>query len=206
MRTRKSLFEIVVLGVSLLACVVLAMGDDASKKKEKARAHLAEARRLAADYKIDKAAGKARDALTDDPSLAEAHVYLGLERFRANDLKGAQAEFSRALEQDPYQAAAHCQLAYVLYQQGQLEDATDHWSLSSRLDPTSPQTLAGLALSQFKHGQEQDALKTYEKALMYDRRFADAKFLAGDTGPRWSGPLLEDFRQLLAKVPKSSYP
>jgi len=205
MRTQKSLFEIVVLSVSLLACVAAA-GDDASKKKEKARVHLLEARRLAADYKIDKAAGKARDALSDDPSLAEAHVYLGLERLRANDLSGAQAEFSRALEQDPYQAAAHCQLAYVLYQQGQLEEATDHWSLSSRLDPTSPQTLAGLALSQFKHGQEQDAIKTFEKALMYDRRFADAKFLASDNGPKLSGLLLEDFRQLLAKVPKPSYP
>lgn len=202
MRARKSHREIVLFCLSLLACVALAAGNDASKKKEKARARLQEARRLAADYKIDKAAGKARDALADDPSLAEAHVYLGLERFRVNDLKGAQAEFSRAIEQDPYQAAAHCQLAYVLYEQGQFEDAMDHWSLSSRLDSTSPQTFAGLALSQFKHGQEQDALKTFEKVLMYDRRFADAKFLASDNGPKWSGPLLQDFQQLLAKVPK----
>jgi len=206
MKAAKSFRAILAIGLMTLECLSLANGDDAAKKREKARALLADARRLAADYKIDKAAEKARDALDNDPSLAEAHVYLGLKNLRANDLKGAQDEFARALDQDPYQAAAHCQLAYVLYQQGQLEDATDHWSLSARLDPTSPQTLAGLALSQFKHGQEDDAVKTYQKALLYDRRFSDAKFLASDNGPRWSGALLADFQQLLAKVPKPSYP
>lgn len=190
----------------LLLGVIAAAGDDASKKKDKAYQHLMEARRLAADYKIDRAADKARDALKDDPTLAEAHVYLGLQRFRANDLKGAQAEFSTSLEMDPYQPAAHCQLAYVLYQQGQLEDATDHWTLAFKLDSTSPQIIAGVSLSQFKHGQQDDALKTFEKALMYDRRFANPQFLSGDSGPKWSGPLLQDFQELLAKVPKSAYP
>lgn len=206
MRTARSFIRALLPGLVLLACVGAASGDDASKKKEKAHSHLMEARRLAADYNMDKAADKAREALKDDPTLAEAHVYLGLERFRADDLKGAEAEFSRSLELDPYQAAAHCQLAYVRYQQGQLEEATDHWTLSSRLDSTSPQTFAGMALVQFKHGQEENALKTFEKVLMYDRRFADAKFLASDNGPKWSGALLHDFQQLLAKISKRSYP
>jgi tetratricopeptide (TPR) repeat protein len=190
----------------LLACAAAASGDDASKKKERAHSHLLEARRLAADYKMDKAADKAHEALNDDPTLAEAHVYLGVVRFRVNDLKGAEAEFSRALELDPYQAAAHCQLAYVRYQQGQLEDATDHWTLSSRLDSTSPQALAGVALSQFKRSQEEEAVKTFDKVLMYDRRFADSKFLGSDNGPKWSGPLLQDFEQLLAKITKRACP
>jgi tetratricopeptide (TPR) repeat protein len=193
------------LGLFLLLCAV-AVGEDAAKKKERAHSHLIEARRLAADYKMDKAADKARDALKDDPTLAEAHVYLGLERFRANDLKQSESEFKRALELDPYQAAAHCHLGYVLYQQGQLDPATDHWTLSTRLDSTSPQAYAGLALSQFKAGQEEQALKTYEKVLMYDRRFADAKFLESEKGPKLSGQLLQDFQQLLAKVPKANYP
>ena len=193
-------------GLFLLACTVTRAGDDSAKRKARAESRLTEARRLAADYRIEKAADKARDALKDDPSLAEAHVYLGLERARASDLKGAEAEFSRSLQLDPYEAAAHCQLAYVLYQQGELEDATDHWTLSSRLDPASPQTLAGLALSQFKHGQEEEAVKTFSKALMYDRRFADTKFLASDNGPKWSGAVLQDFELLLAKVPKQDYP
>jgi tetratricopeptide (TPR) repeat protein len=199
MRIRNLVVPVIIL---LLFSAVAAHGDDASKRKERARSHLAEAGRLAAGYRIDKAADKAREVLKDDPNSAEAHVYLGLERFRAGDLKGAESEFSRALELDPYQAAAHCQLAYVLYQQGQLEAATDHWTLSARLDTTSPQTLAGLALAQFKQGQEQEAMKTFDKALLYDRRFADIKFLGGDSGPKWSGSLLQDFQQLLAKVNK----
>jgi len=167
---------------------------------------LIEARRLASEYKIDKAADKAREVLKDDPTIAEAHVYLGVDRFRANDLKGAEAELNRALELDSYQAAAHCELGYVLYQQGQLEPATDHWTLAARLDPTSPRALAGVSLSQFKHGQKEDALKTFDKVLMYDRRFADAKFLESDKGPKWSGQLLQDFELLLATVPKPNYP
>jgi tetratricopeptide (TPR) repeat protein len=190
----------------LLFCAVATAGEDTSKKKNRAQSHLIEARRLAADYKMDKAADKARDALNDNPNLAEAHVYLGLDRLRASDLKTAHAEFAQALEMDPYLASAHCGLGYVLYQEGQLEDATDHWTLSIRLDSTSPQALAGLALSQFKHGQEEEAVRTYQKAITYDRRFTDSKFLESDKGPKWSGQLLQDFEVLLAKVPKPNYP
>ena len=197
---------IALLGLFLVSCVAGAAGDEASKRRERAQSHLIEARRLAADYRIDKAADKARDALKDNPNLAEAHVYLGLQHLRASDLKNAQAEFAQALEMDPYLASAHCGLGYVLYQEGQLESATDHWMLSARLDSTSPHALAGVALSQFKHGQEEEATRTYRKVLTYDRRFTDAKFLASDNGPKWSGQLLQDFEALLAKVPKSNYP
>ena len=180
--------------------------DDTAKRKERAQSHLIEARRLAADYKMDKAADKAREALKDNPGLAEAHVYLGLEHLRANDLSGAQAEFGQAIQLDAYQSSAHCGLGYVLYQQGELENATVHWMLSIRLDPTSPQGLAGVALSQLKHGQDEDAVRTYQKVLMYDRRFADSRFLESDRGPKWAGQILQDFIVLLAKVPKAAYP
>ena len=195
-----------IIFVSLLFCAATTAGEDVAKKKNRAQSHLIEARRLAADYKMDKAADKARDALNDNPNLAEAHVYLGLDRLRASDLKAAHTEFAQALDLDPYLASAHCGLGYVLYQEGQLESATDHWTLSNRLDPTSPQALAGLALAQFKHGQEEESVRTYQRALAYDRRFTDSKFLESDKGPKWSGQLLQDFEALLAKVPKTNYP
>ena len=191
------------VGLFLLASVAGVHGEDAAKKKDRAHSRLIEARRSAAEYKIEKAAAKAREALVDDPSLAEAHVYLGLERFRANDLKAAETEFLRALELDAYLAEAHCELGYLLYQKGEIEPATDHWTLAVRLDRASPLALAGLALSQFKHGREEDAFKTFDKALMYDGRLKNPKFLESDNGPKWSGLLLEDFKLLLAKAAKS---
>ncbi len=199
------------VGLSLSGALLFAFSpgvkaDDAWKRKERAHTHLIEARRLAADYRIDKAADKARDALKDDPSLAEAHVYLGLQRFRANDLKEAESTFNVALRLDPYQAAAHCYLAYSLYQEGQLESATDHWTLAARLDPTSPQALAGLALSQFKHGEEDNAARTFQKVLLYDKRFQDLTFLQNERGPKWSGVLLKDFSDLVAKMASRNYP
>jgi len=205
MRTRRFVLACILPGLGILAVTTNAKTDDAWKKKERAHTHLIEARRLAAEYKMDKAADKARDALKDDPSLAEAHVYIGVQRFRNNDWKEAENELKHALELDQYQAAAHCQLGFVLYQMGQLEPATDHWTLSTRLDPTSPQAFAGLALSQYKHGQEQDAARTLEKVFMYDKRFQDPVFLESDRGPKWNGQLLQDFKEMLARAPKASY-
>jgi len=205
MRARRWFLGALLPGFCLLAVVSARAGDDDFKRRQRAHAHLIEARRLAAEYKIDKAADRARDALKDDPTLAEAHVYIGMQRFRNNDLKEAESELNHALELDRYQAAAHCELGYVLYQMGQIESATDHWTLSARLDPTSPHAFAGLALSQFKHGQEQEAAKTLEKALMYDKRFQDPTFLESDRGPKWSGNLLQDFKEMLARTPKASY-
>ena len=197
---------VALVGLFVASCAVGVLGDDTLKKKDRAQSHLIEARRLAADYKIDKASDKARDALKDNPNLAEAHVYLGLERLRASDLKNAHVEFDQALELDPYLASAHCWLGYAMYEEGQLESATDHWTLATRLDSTSPHAFAGFALAQFKHGQKEEAIRTYEKALDFDRRFADAKFLESDKGPKWSGQLLQDFEELLAQMPKPSYP
>lgn len=198
--------EITLLGLVVASCVASAAGDEASKRRDRAQSHLIEARRLAADYKLDKAAEKARDALRDNPELAEAHVYLGWDRLRAGDVKSAQGDFARALELDPYLASAHCGLGYVLYQEGDLEQAADHWTLSVRLDATSPLAIAGVALAQFEHGQEQAAVRTYQKALDYDRRFTNSAFLESEKGPKLSGPLLQDFQALLAKLPKSTYP
>lgn len=205
MRTRRFFFAVVLPALCIFGSTTGTAGDDAWKKKERAHSHLIEARRLAAEYKIDKAADKARDALKDDPALAEAHVYIGIQRFRTNDLKEAESELKHALELDQYLAAAHCHLGYVLYQMGQLEAATDHWTLSTRLDPTSPHAFAGLALSQFKHGQEKEAARTFNKALMYDKRFQDPTFLESDRGPKWNGQLLQDFKEMLSRVPRSSY-
>ncbi|HEV2964577.1 MAG TPA: hypothetical protein VG649_22305 [Candidatus Angelobacter sp.] len=204
MTARRMFVRMSFAGLFLLASVAGVHGEDAAKKKDRAHSRLIEARRSAAEYKIEKAAAKAREALTDDPSLAEPHVYLGLERFRANDLKAAETEFLRAIELDVYLAEAHCEYGYLLYQKGELEPATDHWTLAVRLDPASPLALAGLALAQFKHDREEDAFKTLNKALMYDGRLKNPKFLESDNGPKWSGLLLEDFKLLLAKAAKPS--
>jgi tetratricopeptide (TPR) repeat protein len=201
------LFPKEVLGLLLcLVPLIGSAGDELAKQKDRARSYLIEARRLAADYKIDKAADKAREALKNDPTLGEAYVYLGMERFRAGAIKAAKDDLSHAIELDPYQAAAHCQLGFVLYQDGDIESATDHWNLSARLDPTSPLAIAGVAIAQFKNGQQDEAVKTFEKVLLYDRRFLNPNFVASDNGPKWSGQLLKDFEALETKATASPSP
>jgi len=200
MRRAKVFLNCTLIMLPYLVCTTASAGEDTAKRKARAQSHLIEARRLASDYKIGKAAASAREALKDNPNLAEAYVYLGLEYFRSGNLKAAKDEFSRALDLDSYEAEAHCQMGFVLYQQGEFESAVDHWNLSARIDPTSPQTIAGVALGQFKNGQEDAAIKTFEKILLYDHRFANPAFVSSDNGPKWSGALLQDFHALQEKA------
>jgi Tfp pilus assembly protein PilF len=193
--------------VALLFVLLVPLGPSANcaaNEKARALAHLNRARSFAAEYKADKAANEAQRALEDDPSLAEAYVYLGLPSLRKNKLKEAEGYFRKAIAMDPYQALAHCYLGYVLFGQGDIEAATDEWTDATKLDPTLPQAFAGLAIAQFKQGERRLAAKTYEKVLSYDRRYDDEKFLASDKGPHWSGTLLETARQLLPLVHKTS--
>src|ERR1700756_642027 len=67
MRPRKRFLICAFVMLPYLVWMAAAAGDDPAKRKERAHSHLIEARRLAADYKIDKAASNARDALKDDP-------------------------------------------------------------------------------------------------------------------------------------------
>jgi Tfp pilus assembly protein PilF len=197
-------------GVALLLgtflCATFGGSQDDWKKKDRARDKLIRARRLAAEYKMDRAASEAREALKNDPSLAEAYVYLGLDKMRDGNAEQAQAEFRKALEIDAYNAAAHCYLGYIFYERGDHEDALDEWTLATKLDPTSPHAHAGYALAQFRRGEKDLAARAFEKALTYDRRFADLKFLGSDKGPKWSLTLLKDAEQLLPLVTKPNYP
>jgi tetratricopeptide (TPR) repeat protein len=180
--------------------------QDDWKKKNKAQEQLIRARRAAADYKMDKAADEARQALKNDPSLAEAHVYVGLHRLREDDVPEAEAAFRRALDLDSYCAPAHCYLGYVFYRQGNFDQAQDHWSLAIKLDSKLPHSYIGMALSLHRQGERESAARTYEKAFLYDRRFADPKFLASDKGPRWRGDMLREIEEILTLVQKPKYP
>ncbi len=195
---------VVTLALSLGVPTGLCAGDE-YEKREKAHTHLIRARTAAAKYDIKRASNEAKKALKNNPNIAEAHVYVGLRHFRKDKLGKAEAEFRRALEIDPYQAGAHCYLGYIHYLRGDVERALDELNLAVKLDSTSPHAYAGLALSLFKTGREEDAARTYEKALIYDRRFTDIKFLK-KKGPRWNSEMIRDVQRLLPQVQKPGFP
>lgn len=194
------------VGCMVLSFVVLLHADDAWKKREEARKRLTRARQAAAEYKTEKAADEAREALKNDPKLVDAHVIIAMHELRENNLQKAEASLRRALELDNYNAGAHCYLGYFHYMQGKLDDALDEFTFSTKLDATSPHAFAGLALVQFRQGMKEQAAKNYERALTYDKRLADPKFLASDKGPRWPAAIIKDAEALLPLVQKSSFP
>jgi tetratricopeptide (TPR) repeat protein len=185
------------LAVVLTMLAARAVADDA-------QSHLAKAKDFAADYKMQKALDEAHKALALDPSLAEAHVIVGLVPLRARDWKTAQDEFQKAMEIDPYLASAHCYLGWVMLETGDTDSAIDQFNLALKLDTTSPQIYAGIAIAQYRQGKKDDAIRTFSKAARYDKRFTDPKFLANENGPKWAGKTLDDAEAIIPHVENNS--
>src|SRR4029077_2628787 len=80
----------------------------------------------------------ARGALAIDDHDPEAHVYLGeATRVLSWDLKGEQAELSRALELDHNCVTAHYYMAKLQIYLGNFPEARRHLETTRQLDPLS---------------------------------------------------------------------
>ena len=81
----------------------------------------------------------ANKALAIDERDAEAHAYLGeTKRILAYDLKGEEAELTRALEIDPNSAVTHLFMGLLQTALGKRELGLEHVQTAVRLDPLSP--------------------------------------------------------------------
>ena len=85
-----------------------------------------------------KARRAAAKALALDPSLAEAHMALGLLKFSVDwDWSGAEAEFKQATVLNPNNATAHRWYSFYLVTMGRLDEALKEIERAQDLDPLS---------------------------------------------------------------------
>src|SRR5215203_3610607 len=85
--------------------------------------------------RIEEAGARFAEAAQQDPTLPDAHYYLGVVREQQRDLPGAAAEYRRALSLSPL-PTAHDRLGFVLGQQGQTDAAIAEFERAIALDPT----------------------------------------------------------------------
>jgi serine/threonine protein kinase/tetratricopeptide (TPR) repeat protein len=118
---------------------------------------------------LSDAKAAATEAVTLDPSLAEAHVAVGhIKLWLDWDWPAAEREFTTGISLDPNSALAHDQYAAYLATLGRLPDAIAEARRALSLDPLSPIVNSHLGWLLLSAGQVDDATAQFRKTLEFD--------------------------------------
>src|SRR5262249_4025697 len=115
-----------------------------------------------------KAKAAARQALTIDPDLGEAHASLAHVRLHSWDWDGLDAEFQRALEINPAYAMAHYWYAEYLIASGRPDDAVAMVRKALSIDPLSPVLSASMGMILYLGRRIPEAIDALRKGLEID--------------------------------------
>lgn len=123
----------------------------------------------------------AAQALSLDPSLAEAHTSLGCVRATFDyDWAGAEQEFRHAIELKPsYSMARHWYALNCLVPQRRFDEALAELEAARELDPLSPVIVIGVGVGHYLAGRYERAIAAYREALEIDEHFGMACFFLG---------------------------
>jgi serine/threonine protein kinase/tetratricopeptide (TPR) repeat protein len=118
---------------------------------------------------LSDAKAAANEAVTLDPSLAEAHVAAGhIKLWLDWDWPAAEREFKTGISLDPNSALAHDQYAAYLATLGHVPDAMAEARRAQGLDPLSPIVNNHLGWLLLSAGQVDDATAQFRKTLEFD--------------------------------------
>jgi serine/threonine protein kinase/Tfp pilus assembly protein PilF len=118
---------------------------------------------------LSDAKAAADEAVSLDPSLAEAHVAAGhIKLWLDWDWPAAEREFTTGISLDPNSALAHDQYAAYLATRGRLADAIAEARRAQALDPLSPIVNSHLGWLLLSAGQVDDATAQFRKTLEFD--------------------------------------
>jgi serine/threonine protein kinase/Flp pilus assembly protein TadD len=120
------------------------------------------------------AAAAARRALELDPSLADAHVSIGVVQMHTGDMQGCIHSLRHAIELNPALALAHNMLARALSSFERHEEALVAAQRSVSLDPLAVMLHTILGDVYYFARQYEKAVLSYRMAIELDSRFASA--------------------------------
>jgi DNA-binding winged helix-turn-helix (wHTH) protein/TolB-like protein/Tfp pilus assembly protein PilF len=122
-----------------------------------------------------KARAAANQALSLDPSLAEAHVSLAMVRGSYDwDWVGAEQEFKRAIELNPNYPVAHQWYGLMLASLGRFSEAEAEVKRAQQLDPLSPITNLAVAEVYAWERHFDQSIKQYKAVLALNPAFSGA--------------------------------
>ena len=108
--------------------------------RDSPRSHLDLAQEAIDAEEWDEAAAELEQAITRDPSLANASVYfqLGLAHSYLEEYEEAISAYQKAIEFDPDQLASHWHLAMIYLEMGRYADARASLEAYADLTPAGP--------------------------------------------------------------------
>ena len=171
-----------ILGASTASPCVAGAGAQVDRTELQARL-----KRVSADLftRTDRAQESIRELkaiLAIDPSLAEAHMLLGIA-YRGTgspDLMGeAVAELRQALALDQTLTPARLYLAYVYLDLGRIDRARDELQTALEKVPGQPQFLALLGDAERRLKNPKRAIELLDQALAADPSFLQARYYLG---------------------------
>jgi tetratricopeptide (TPR) repeat protein len=101
----------------------------------------------------------ARQALSIDPKIGEAHAVLAQINSERGDLLDAESGFFFAISLEPNEATPHQWYSILLGKVGRLNQALEQARRAYELDPTSPIIAANLAATYLVRGDNDQALR-----------------------------------------------
>ena len=121
---------------------------------------------------MPRAKAAAQRAVELDPSLAAAHVSLGLIASKYEwDWEAAEREFRSALDSDPNLATAHLWFGTYRAQMGDFNRAISELRRAQELDPLSGEINAYLGLVLYWARQYKDSIDQFRQAITFDPTF-----------------------------------
>jgi tetratricopeptide (TPR) repeat protein len=118
-------------------------------------------------------------ALGLDPSLADAHVAMGLARFKAWQWVRAEREFRQAIALKPNLAAAHRFYSQLLRVQRRFDDAIREARTAEALEPLSLAAKVDIGAALFVASRFGDAIETCKSVLELDPTYVFAAYVLG---------------------------
>ncbi len=120
-----------------------------------------------------------REAVRADPTLADAHLNLGVLYHEAGDYEAAVAEFLEAIRVDPAYALAYMNLGNSYRKMGRFDQAEEAYRQALKLDPDCADCYFNLGVAALENRPAgQDEPGHYRKAMEYF-----AKYKAARRGP-----------------------
>ncbi len=116
---------------------------------------------------VAKITAEAEAALTEDPTLAEAHTTIGNVLGLTWQDAAAEEHFRRALSLNPNYATTHHWLGRLLLREGRMDEARTELAKAADLDPLSPIILDNYAMVLLFSGDAATALPVIERALLF---------------------------------------
>ncbi len=172
--TRKSLYRLCALTLTVVICVVIFHDLGAANGKGQAESDMERGVWLYKHENYEEALGMFKKAKEGEPGSPVVEYYIGMTYKQLQDFSSAKPHLEAALTLEPKEAAALPELVSLLHQTDQIDEAKKWLSMASalKMDPAQRAFFDGLILMR-DGNKPKEAIAAFEDAAKLDSSLKD---------------------------------